>query len=61
MADTIIVESRIKDWVKKCGGEDFRTSSEFVDAVNDDLKDIVERAVKRAKDNGRKTVQAHDI
>ncbi len=61
MADTIIVESRVKEYVKKAGGDDFRTSGEFVDALNDDLKDIIERAVKRAKDNGRKTVQVHDI
>jgi histone H3/H4 len=61
MADSIVVESRVKEYVKKSGGEDFRTSGEFVDALNDDLKDAIERAVKRAKDNGRKTVQAHDL
>jgi histone H3/H4 len=59
--NSIIVESRAKDYVKKVGGDDFRTSGEFVDALNDDLKDAIERAVKRAKDNGRKTVQAHDL
>lgn len=59
--NSLIIESRVKDYVKKSGGDDLRTSGEFIDALNDDLKDIIERAVKRTKENGRKTVQAHDI
>lgn len=61
MADNVVVESRLKDLVKNTSGEDFRVSGDFAAALDAKVRDIVTEAVHRAKTNGRKTVQAHDL
>ena len=56
MADSIVVKAKIKEAVKDCN-----VSGDFADALNDALVEQVQKAVERAKGNGRKTVQAKDV
>lgn len=53
------------DVVKKSGvrmaAEGVNVGSDFYQAVDNRVKDLVDLAVQRAKDNGRRTVKARDI
>lgn len=52
----VIVKSAVKDC---CKG--FNVSADFYDALDKEVQNTIKRASQRAKDNGRKTVQARDI
>jgi len=57
MGDVLIVASKVKELVKNAG---CNTGGGFVAALSKSVEDMVNRAVERAKGNGRKTVQAKD-
>jgi len=61
MADSIVIESRVKDFIKKQGGDDFRCAGEVIDNLQGAVEQLLKDAVRRAKENGRKTVQGQDI
>lgn len=63
MADTVslVVEARVKDFIRKVGGEDFRCAGDVIDALNSSVEELIKSAVSRAKVNGRKTVQEQDV
>jgi len=53
----LIVKNAVKDTVKgKCN-----VSSDFYDALDAEVKAILNKAVSRAKANNRKTIQARDL
>lgn len=58
--DTLIVKSKVREYIKSKG---CNTAGDLVDgnALNDAIKEIIDKAVARAQANGRKTVQAKDI
>lgn len=53
------------DVLKKSGvrdaAEGVNVGSDFYDALDDQVKDMIERAVERAEANGRRTVKARDV
>lgn len=53
------------DVLKKSGvrdaAEGVNVGSDFYDALDDEVKDLIERAVERAEENGRRTVKARDV
>lgn len=53
------------DVLKKSGCRDaadgVNVGSDFYDALDEKVKDLIERAVERAEDNGRRTVKARDV
>ena len=53
------------DVLKKSGVRDaasgVNVGSDFYDALDEEVKRLVERAVERAQENGRKTVKARDV
>lgn len=53
------------DVLKKSGVRDaadgVNVGSDFYDALDEEVKGLVERAVERAQENGRKTVKARDV
>lgn len=53
------------DVLKKSGvrdaAEGVNVGSDFYDALDDEVKDLVHRAVERAEENGRRTVKARDV
>ena len=56
--DTLLVKAKVKDYVKE---EGLMSSSDLIDAVNEEVYRRLERAMERAKANGRKTVQDRDV
>ena len=52
----LIVKSAVKDTLK---GNN--VSADFYDALNDDVKELLEDAARRARANDRKTVQPRDL
>jgi histone H3/H4 len=55
MAD-LIVKAAVKDAI-----EDQNVASDFYDALDAEIQDLLNDAKRRAQDNGRKTVQARDL
>ena len=51
-----IVQSAVKDQL-----EDHNVSSDFYNALDDEVEDLLSDASQRADDNDRKTVQPRDL
>ncbi|QQG39181.1 MAG: DUF1931 domain-containing protein [Candidatus Woesearchaeota archaeon] len=56
MSELLVVRSKVKEHVGS-----FNVSGDFADALSKEVEKIVQKAVERAKANGRKTVGARDI
>ena len=59
-SDVLFVKSKIRDYIKTKG---CNTSGDLVEgpALNTVITDILDKAIARAKANGRKTVQEKDL
>ncbi len=57
-SETIVVVSKVKDYVKTKG---LQTSETAIDALSNAVREMLDKAVARAKDNGRQTVKDRDI
>ncbi len=57
---TMVKVSTVKEYAKALS-DDIRVSSDFCDALNTELAQTVEKAIKRAKENGRGTIQPRDL
>lgn len=51
----LIVKAAVKESVSG------NVSSDFYDALNEEVEELLEDASRRAEDNDRKTVQARDL
>ena len=53
------------DVLKKSGvreaAEDVNVGSDFYDALDEEVKNVIKRAVERAQANGRKTIKSRDV
>jgi histone H3/H4 len=52
------------DFVRKStvkDATDMNVGSDVYEALNDEIEFLLEEAEVRAKENGRKTIQAHDV
>jgi histone H3/H4 len=58
MANTLVVVSKVKA-LAKIGG--LRTSSEFCEALSEQVGTIIIEAAKSAKSDGRGTIKARDL
>ena len=56
--EIVIIASKAKDAIKAAGCQ---SSGDLVEALSNKVHDLVEAAVKRAKDNGRATVRPYDL
>jgi histone H3/H4 len=56
MSDLVIVKAKIKENVG-----DANVASDFIDALDAEVKVLIRKAVKRAEGNSRKTVMAKDL
>ena len=58
--DSLIVKAKVREYIheKECN-----TSGDVVDgdALNNEIKKLLDKAIERAKANGRKTVQTKDL
>ena len=53
-----VVTSKVKEAIK---GEGYRTAGDAVDALNDIVDWMIDRAITRCKENGRQTVRGSDF
>jgi histone H3/H4 len=58
MADSLVVQSKIKEAIK---GLELRMDSNLPDALNAKIAAILKDAANRAKQNGRGTLRPHDL
>ena len=58
MADVLVVQSKVRELVKKHGAN---MAGDFADGLSDAVGEMVKKAAKRAQANGRKTVRAVDL
>ena len=58
MADSLVVQSKLKEAVK---GHDLRMDSTLPDAVNAKVAALLAEAAQRAKENGRGTLRPYDL
>jgi len=56
--EILVVASKVREYVKN---NDCNTSGEFIAELSNNLYCLVDRAISRAQENGRKTVQAKDV
>lgn len=58
MADSLVVNSKVKEAVKS---HDLRMDSALGDALNAKVAEILRQAAERAKANNRGTLRPHDL
>jgi len=58
--EALFVKSKVRDYIKSKG---CNTSGDLIDgpALNDAITAVLDKAIGRAKANGRKTVQEKDL
>lgn len=56
MGDSVIVKAKIKDML-----DDFNLSSDFTDELDEQVKEMVNKATRRAEANNMRTVMAKDL
>lgn len=56
--EMVLVGSKVKNYIKEKG---MMSSSDMLDALNDRVHEMLDRAADRAQENNRKTVQAKDV
>ncbi|MBN1376827.1 DUF1931 domain-containing protein [Candidatus Woesearchaeota archaeon] len=56
MSGSIVVKAKIKEIAGK-----YNVSGDFPDALDEKVKEMVIKAIKRAEANGRRTVMAKDL
>ncbi|MFH0799936.1 MAG: hypothetical protein V2A66_07145 [Pseudomonadota bacterium] len=56
--ETLVVVSKVKEYVK---GKGLQTSETAVDALSNSVRELLDKAAERAKDNGRQTIKDRDI
>ena len=54
----LVVQSKVRDLIRE---KEMRTSDEFINALSEYVRQAVEKAVSRAKENGRSTLRPADL
>lgn len=57
--EILVVQSKVREYLKNQG--DYNIGSDLVGAVSGRVEEVLNDAARRAKDNGRKTIQARDV
>ena len=56
--EMLLVQSKVKEYVR---GQEMMCSSDLIEALNEEIGRLLDRAVERAQENGRKTARASDV
>lgn len=60
--ESLVVRSRIKEIVLKYGKDKVNNvSMDFANELSKKVEELIEKAVKRAEQNNRRTVQSRDL
>jgi histone H3/H4 len=54
----LVVKAEVKRRIKD---SECQTAGDFVDALDETVQELIEQAIQRARENGRKQVRRHDI
>ncbi len=57
--EILVVQSKVREFIKNTG--DYNVGSDLVGALSARVETVLSDAAKRAKNNGRKTIQARDV
>ena len=57
----LTVKTQVKEILKESGLRVENISNDFMDQLDEKVKELILDAVRRAKENGRKTVMAKDV
>ncbi len=57
--EILVVQSKVREFLK--GQGDYNIGSDLVGAVSTRVETVLKDAARRAKENGRKTIQARDV
>lgn len=57
----LVVRTQVKDILKEAGFGVENMSADFMDLLDTKVKDLIITSVKRAKENGRRTVMGKDL
>ena len=57
--EILVVQSKVREYLK--GQGDYNIGSDLVPAVSSRVEGMLTDAARRAKENGRKTIQARDV
>ena len=57
----IVVRTKIKDILKESGLGVENLSGDFMDRLDEKVKQVILDAAKRAKENGRRTIMGKDV
>ena len=58
---SLVVKAKVKDYADQVAAERVSVSSDFADALNEKVQELIKDAVKRARANNRKTIMAKDL
>lgn len=56
--EVLVINSKVKAYIASKG---MRSSGELAEALSDELRKIIDRAMERAKEHNKQTVGARDI
>lgn len=56
--EVLVVASKVKDYIKT---KEMMSSGDLPEALSDKVRELIDAAVKRADENGRKTVKPCDL
>jgi hypothetical protein len=57
-SSVLVVQSKVRDLIRE---KEMRTSDEFITALSEHVRAAVEKAISRAKENGRSTLRPADL
>ena len=56
--EILVIQSKVREFAKS---KDLRVSDDFISALSDEVRVIIEKAAARAAANDRKTLQKQDV
>jgi histone H3/H4 len=56
--EILVVASKVREYIKN---KNCNTSGECIGELSNSVYCLIDKAINRAKDNGRKTIQAKDV
>ena len=58
--ETLLVQSKVREEVRKRAA-DLRVSEDFLKGLNEEVHNLIAKAIKRCNDNKRKTLGSADV
>ncbi len=56
--DSLVIATKVKEYIRS---KDLNCASEVPDALSEKVRELLDAAIQRATENGRKTVKPYDL